>query len=93
MKTKTESNPRIVERLRDHFKATRINGGIFNRYTPAAYLLEHFDELRDEISEDTVKKIASLIERVNSLLPVRRARAQEDIIDIEYVGRVAASRS
>jgi len=93
MKTITESNPRIVERLSDHFKAAGINGGIFNRYTPASYLLEHFDELRDEISEDTANKIASLIERVNSLLPVRRSRAQEDVIDIEYVGRIAASRS
>ena len=92
MKSITESNPRIVERLNDHFQANEVCEGEFDRYKPAAYLLEHFDELRDEISEDTVKKIASLIERVNGLLPVRRPVIQDDIIDIGYVGKVAASK-
>ena len=92
MKSITESNPRIVERLNDHFRANEVCEGEFDRYKPAAYLLEHFDELRDDISEDTVKKIASLIERVNGLLPVRRPVIQDDIIDIGYVSKVAASK-
>ena len=93
MKSITESNPRIVERLSDHFRDEGTSDEEFDRYRPAAYLLEHFDELRDEISEDTVKKIGSLIERVNGLLPVRRATMQDDIIDIGYVGKIAASKS
>ena len=93
MKSITESNPRIVERLSDHFRDEGISDEEFDRYRPASYLLEHFDELRDEISEDTVKKIGSLIERVNGLLPVRRATMQDDIIDIGYVGKIAASKS
>ena len=93
MKSITESNPRIVERLSDHFRTNKVCEGGFDRYKPAAYLLEHFDELRDEIADDTVKKIASLIERVNGLLPVRRAKIHDDIIDIGYVGKVAASKS
>ena len=93
MKSITESNPRIVERVSDHFRGNGTCDEEFDRYRPAAYLLEHFDELRDEISEDTVKKIGSLIERVNGLLPVRRATIQDDIIDIGYVGKIAASKS
>ena len=92
MKTITESNPRIVERLTDHFRARAIDGGIFDRYKPASYLLENFDEFRDEISADTVAKVASLIDRVNGLLPVRRPKTQNEIIDIGYGGKVAATK-
>ena len=34
-----------------------------------SYLLENFDALKHDISEDTVKKIASLVQRINDLLP------------------------
>jgi hypothetical protein len=92
MKSITESNPRIVERVSDHFRGNGTCDEEFDRYRPAAYLLEHFDELRDEISEDTVKKIGSLVGRINGLLPVRKATIQDDIIDIGYAGKIAASK-
>ena len=69
MKAITESNPRIVERLREYFSAHSISGGEFDRYRPATFLLQNFEVLRSEISADTVNKIASLVERVNGLLP------------------------
>ena len=69
MKAITESNPRIVERLREYFSSHSISGGTFDRYRPATYLLQNFEVLRSEISDDTVQKIASLVERINGLLP------------------------
>ena len=69
MKAITESNPRIVERLREYFSSHAISGGEFDRYRPATYLLQNFEVLRSEISDDTVNKIASLVERINGLLP------------------------
>ena len=69
MKAISESNPRIVERIKSHFSSAGIAGGSFDRYRPAAYLLENFDKVKYDISEDTVDKIASLIGRINGLLP------------------------
>jgi len=69
MKMISESNPRIVERVKDYFSSGGISGGKFDRYKPASYLLEHFSELREEIADDTVDRIGSLIERINGLLP------------------------
>ena len=69
MKMISESNPRIVERVKDYFSSVGISGGKFDRYKPASYLLEHFSELREEIADDTVDRIGSLIERINGLLP------------------------
>ncbi len=69
MKAISESNPRIVERIKSHFSSDGIAGGSFDRYRPAAYLLENFDKVKYDISEDTVDKIASLIGRINGLLP------------------------
>ena len=69
MKLISESNPRIVERIKMYFKSHDISNGEFDRYKVATYLLENFDTLKHEISEDTVKKIASLIQRINDLLP------------------------
>ena len=69
MKLISESNPRIVERIKMYFKSHDISNGEFDRYKVATYLLENFDALKHEISEDTVKKIASLIQRINDLLP------------------------
>ncbi|MCL0055916.1 ATP-binding protein, partial [Dehalococcoidia bacterium] len=69
MKMISESNPRIVERVKDYFSSVGISEGKFDRYKPASYLLEHFSELREEIADDTVDRIGSLIERINGLLP------------------------
>ena len=69
MKLISESNPRIVERIKLYFKSHDISNGEFDRYKVATYLLENFDALKHEISEDTVKKIASLVQRINDLLP------------------------
>ena len=69
MKMITGSNPRIVERLIDYFERENISNGLFDRYVPAAFLLENFDSFRGQISDDTVSKIETLINRINSLLP------------------------
>ena len=69
MKLISESNPRIVERIKMYFKSRRIAEGEFDRYKVATYLLENFDALKQDISGETIKKIASLIERINGLLP------------------------
>ena len=69
MKLISESNPRIVERIKMYFSSHNINGGEFDRYKVATYLLENFEDLKQDISKETVKKIESLIQRVNLLLP------------------------
>ena len=69
MKMITGSNPRIVERLIDYFERENISNGLFDRYVPAAFLLENFDSFKGQISDDTVSKIETLINRINSLLP------------------------
>ncbi|MDC0035559.1 AAA family ATPase [Chloroflexi bacterium] len=68
MRSITESNPRIVERLKAYFAKHQIDGGVFDRYIPAAYLLENFDGFRGNISEETIEKVQALLERVNSLI-------------------------
>ena len=68
MRSITESNPRIVERLKVYFAKTGIAGGVFDRYVPAAYLLENFDDFKVHISEDTIEKAKTLVERINSLI-------------------------
>ena len=69
MKLISESNPRIVERVKMYFNSRRIAGGEFDRYKVATYLLENFDTLKHDVSGETIKKISSLIERINGLLP------------------------
>ena len=69
MKMITGSNPRIVERLIAYFERENISNGSFDRYVPAAFLLENFDSFKIQISNDTVSKIETLINRINSLLP------------------------
>ena len=69
MKLISESNPRIVERIKMYFSAHNVNGGKFDRYLVATYLLENFEDLREDIDTATVEKIASLIQRVNDILP------------------------
>jgi len=68
MRTITDSNPRIVERLKAYFSRTGLAGGLFDRYVPAAYLLENFDNFKGNLSEDTLEKIQALVERINSLI-------------------------
>jgi len=68
MRTITDSNPRIVERLKAYFSRKGIAGGVFDRYVPASYLLENFDNFKGNLSEDTLGKIQTLVERINSLI-------------------------
>jgi len=68
MRTITDSNPRIVERLKAYFSRMGIAGGVFDRYVPASYLLENFDNFKGNLSEDTLEKIQTLVERINSLI-------------------------
>jgi len=68
MRTITGSNPRIVERLKAYFSRMGIAGGVFDRYVPASYLLENFDSFKGNLSEDTLEKIQTLVERINSLI-------------------------
>ena len=68
MRSITESNPRIVERLKVYFAKTGIAGGVFDRYVPAAYLLENFEDFKVHISEESIEKAKTLVERINSLI-------------------------
>ncbi|MED5429636.1 MAG: AAA family ATPase [Chloroflexota bacterium] len=97
MKSISESNPRIVERIKSHFNATQIAGGNFDRYRPASYLLENFDKFKYDISEDTISKIASLIGRINGLLPGAHQNGHtngnsDGVINIAESQRIVASR-
>ena len=92
MKAISESNPRIVERIKSHFSSAGIAGGSFDRYRPAAYLLENFDKVKYDISEDTVDKIASLIGRINGLLPGDSQNGNGNgVINLSESQRVMAS--
>ena len=68
MRTITDSNPRIVERLKAYFRRTGLAGGVFDRYVPASYLLENLDNFKGNFTEDTLEKIQALVERINSLI-------------------------
>jgi hypothetical protein len=72
MKIISDSNPRIAERVALYFERHNITKNGFNRYVPAAYLLEHFDSWKDKIGSDTVEKITALITRINGLLPTTK---------------------
>jgi hypothetical protein len=64
----TDSNPRIVERVRAYFKSAGIADGKFDPYRPAAYLLQKHAELAHELNEGTIANVASMFERINGLL-------------------------
>ena len=87
MRSITESNPRIVERLKAYFAKTGIAGGVFDRYVPAAYLLENFEDFKAHISEDTLEKAKTLVERINSLI------TKSDSIDILNSSKGSGSRA
>ena len=94
MKAISESNPRIVERIKSHFSSAGIAGGSFDRYRPAAYLLENFDKVKYDISEETVDKIASLIGRINGLLPGDNQNGNGNgngVINLSETQRIMAS--
>ena len=54
--------------MKAYFSRTGLAGGLFDRYVPAAYLLENFDNFKGNLSEDTLEKIQALVERINSLI-------------------------
>ena len=69
LKTITDGNPRIVQRIETYFKRAGIADGHFDSYKVAAYLLQNHAELRGRIDEPTLEKAASMFERINALLP------------------------
>ncbi len=69
LKTITDGNPRIVQRIEAYFKQAGIADGHFDSYKVAAYLLQNHAELRGRIDEPTLEKAASMFERINALLP------------------------
>ena len=80
----SESNPRIVRRTAAFFQEQGIAQGIFDPYRPAAHLLQNNVALRGEISDAALERVASLFQRVNSLLPDERPTASTN--DTEPAG-------
>ena len=92
MRTITDSNPRIVERLKAYFSRTGLAGGVFDRYVPAAYLLENFDNFKGNLSEDTLEKIQALVERINSLIADTDSLSLTEGSDRDISGAAGVSR-
>ena len=69
----SDRNPRIAERVKAFFEANNIAGGVFDPYRPAAYFLQNHGTLRSEINETTIDNVAAMFERINSLLPTNGA--------------------
>ena len=92
MRTITDSNPRIVERLKAYFSRTGLAGGVFDRYVPAAYLLENFDNFKGNLSEDTLEKIQALVERINSLIADTDSLSRTEGSDRDISGAAGVSR-
>ena len=69
----SDRNPRIAERIKSYFEVNDICEGQFEPYKPAAYLLQNHGTLRAEINDATIDNIASMFERINSLLPTNGA--------------------
>ena len=65
----SDRNPRIAERVKAFFSANNISGGEFDTYRPAAHFLQNHGTLRGEINETTIDNVAAMFERINSLLP------------------------
>lgn len=62
-------SPRIVKRVEEHFKANGINGGHFNHYLPAEFLLREQSVLMGKVDTATLKRAEILFLRANGLLP------------------------
>ena len=73
MRTITEPSSRIVERIGSYFANNGVDGGRFDTYRPAAYMLKNHLELRDEVEESTIERAAGLFGRINELLPDHEA--------------------
>ena len=71
----SDRNPRIAERVKAYFKANNICEGEFDPYKPAAYFLQNHGALRAEINETTIENAVAMFERINSLLPTNGAGA------------------
>ena len=69
MRPSSDVNPRVVQRVKAHFESERIDGGRFDPYRPAEYLLQRHLALRSDMDDTTIDRAASLFERVNGLLP------------------------
>ena len=69
----SDSNPRIAERVRSYFSANNIAGGNFESYRPAAHFLQNHGTFRQEINQETMDSVAGMFERINSLLPTNGA--------------------
>ena len=69
----SDSNPRIAERVKSFFSVNNIAGGNFETYRPAAHFLQNHGTLRSEISKETMENVAGMFERINSLLPTNGA--------------------
>ena len=65
----SDRNPRIAERVKAFFSANNISDGEFDTYRPAAHFLQNHGTLRGEINETTIDNVAAMFERINSLLP------------------------
>ena len=64
----SDSNPRIVERLKTYFRENDINKGEFDPYKPAALFLKNHAMMRGEINQVTIDSASSMFERINSML-------------------------
>jgi len=69
MKLINDANPRIVQRIQKYFQKEGIAGGHFEAYRVAAHMLQKHLELRDQFDESTIERAASLMERMNAMLP------------------------
>ena len=64
----SDSNPRIVERLKSFFRENNVNNGEFDPYKPAALLQKNHAMMRGEINQITIDSASSMFERINSML-------------------------
>ena len=69
-------NPRIAQRIQNLFEREKIDGGRFDRYRPAVYLLQRHLELREQIDAAAIERAASMFDRVNALLPANGSAAR-----------------
>ena len=69
----SDRNPRIAERVKAYFSANAIASGAFDPYRPAAYFLQNHGTLRADINESTIENVAAMFERINQLLPTNGA--------------------
>ena len=64
----SDSNPRIVERLKSYFVENDISGGEFDPYKPASLLLKNHAMMRGEINRVTIDSASSMFDRINAML-------------------------